>query len=176
MRILFPMPPEPQSVIKIAGTDGRIAEARIENIEGEIRSGTLFTFLKYDNIVNFLVNRAYLRYFSNLMAHSFREIIDFSKNIPEFKDLALQDQIALIKGSCIEMLFIKVVFKTPIFIFECKYSPCLFLLTLFLFQLGYQYGYTQYKNTNILLVLYCGRTFVRPKCKANSHEWDKIVL
>ena len=114
------MPPEPQSVIKIAGTDGRIAEARIENIEGEIRSGTLFPFLKYDNILNFLVNRAYLRYFSNLMAHSFREIIDFSKNIPEFKDLALQDQIALIKGSCIEMLFIKVVFKTPIFIFECK--------------------------------------------------------
>lgn len=91
MRILFPMPPEPQSVIKIAGSDGRIAEARIENIEGEIRS----------------VNRAYLRYFSNLMAHSFREIIDFSKNIPEFKELALQDQIALIKGSCIEMLFIK---------------------------------------------------------------------
>lgn len=42
------------------------------------------------------------------MAHSFREIIDFSKNIPEFKELALQDQIALIKGSCIEMLFIKV--------------------------------------------------------------------
>ena len=33
------MPPEPQSVIKIAGSDGRIAEARIENIEGEIRSG-----------------------------------------------------------------------------------------------------------------------------------------
>lgn len=35
------MPPEPQSVIKIAGSDGRIAEARIENIEGEIRSGKI---------------------------------------------------------------------------------------------------------------------------------------
>ena len=42
------------------------------------------------------------------MANSFREIIDFSKNIPEFQRLQLDDQIALIKGSCIEMLFIKV--------------------------------------------------------------------
>lgn len=91
MRILFPMPPEPQSVIKIANSDGQIESAKIENVEGEIQS----------------VNRAYLRYFSNLMAHSFREIIDFAKNIPEFKSLQLHDQIALIKGSCIEMLFIK---------------------------------------------------------------------
>ena len=42
------------------------------------------------------------------MANSFREIIEFSKNIPGFKKLNLSDQIALIKGSCIEMLFIKV--------------------------------------------------------------------
>ena len=42
------------------------------------------------------------------MANSFREIIDFSKNIPGFKKLDLNDQIALIKGSCVEMLFIKV--------------------------------------------------------------------
>ena len=59
-----------------------------------------------DNFV--LVNEVYFRYFSDLMANSFREIIEFSKNIPGFKKLNLPDQIALIKGSCIEMLFIKV--------------------------------------------------------------------
>ena len=52
------------------------------------------------------------------MAHSFREIIDFAKNIPEFKSLQLHDQIALIKGSCIEMLFIKVLFQTHYFTTE----------------------------------------------------------
>ena len=54
------------------------------------------------------MNELYFRYFSDLMANSFREIIDFSKNIPGFKKLDLNDQIALIKGSCVEMLFIKV--------------------------------------------------------------------
>lgn len=39
MRILFPMPPEPQSVIKIANSDGQIESAKIENVEGEIQSG-----------------------------------------------------------------------------------------------------------------------------------------
>ena len=59
----------------------------------------------------FLVNEVYFRYFSDLMANSFREIIEFSKNIPGFKKLDLNDQIALIKGSCVEMLFIKVKHK-----------------------------------------------------------------
>ena len=62
-----------------------------------------------DNVI--LVNEVYFRYFSDLMANSFREIIEFSKNIPGFKKLNLTDQIALIKGSCIEMLFIKVRLK-----------------------------------------------------------------
>jgi len=91
MRILFPMPPEPQSVIKKATSNGGIEEANLENIEGQIKQ----------------VNEVYFRYFSDLMANSFREIIEFSKNIPGFKKLNLSDQIALIKGSCIEMLFIK---------------------------------------------------------------------
>lgn len=91
MRILFPMPPEPQSVIKKATTNGGIEEANLENIDGQIKQ----------------VNEVYFRYFSDLMANSFREIIEFSKNIPGFKKLNLTDQIALIKGSCIEMLFIK---------------------------------------------------------------------
>jgi pregnane X receptor len=91
MRILFPMPPEPQSVIKKATSNGGIEEANLENIDGQIKQ----------------VNEVYFRYFSDLMANSFREIIEFSKNIPGFKKLNLSDQIALIKGSCIEMLFIK---------------------------------------------------------------------
>jgi len=91
MRILFPMPPEPQSVIKKATSNGGIEEANLENIDGQIKK----------------VNEVYFRYFSDLMANSFREIIEFSKNIPGFKKLSLSDQIALIKGSCIEMLFIK---------------------------------------------------------------------
>lgn len=91
MRILFPMPPEPQSVIKKATQSGGIEEANLENIDGQIKQ----------------VNEVYFRYFSDLMANSFREIIEFSKNIPGFKKLNLTDQIALIKGSCIEMLFIK---------------------------------------------------------------------
>jgi len=91
MRILFPMPPEPQSVIKKATSSGGIEEANLENIDGQIKQ----------------VNEVYFRYFSDLMANSFREIIEFSKNIPGFKKLNLSDQIALIKGSCIEMLFIK---------------------------------------------------------------------
>ena len=57
------------------------------------------------------MNEVYFRYFSDLMANSFREIIEFSKNIPGFKKLDLNDQIALIKGSCVEMLFIKVKHK-----------------------------------------------------------------
>jgi len=91
MRILFPMPPEPQSVIKKATFNGGIEEANLENIDDQIKQ----------------VNEVYFRYFSDLMANSFREIIEFSKNIPGFKKLNLSDQIALIKGSCIEMLFIK---------------------------------------------------------------------
>ena len=50
----------------------------------------------------------YYTWQATMMANSFREIIDFSKNIPGFKKLDLNDQIALIKGSCVEMLFIKV--------------------------------------------------------------------
>ena len=61
------------------------------------------------------MNEVYFRYFSDLMANSFREIIEFSKNIPGFKKLNLSDQIALIKGSCIEMLFIKVSFYSLIY-------------------------------------------------------------
>lgn len=91
MRILFPMPPQQTSVIKLATDNGDILDSRLENVEGELQS----------------VNMGYLRYFSNLMAKSFREIIEFSKNIPQFKELQLHDQIALIKGSSIEMLFIK---------------------------------------------------------------------
>ena len=44
MRILFPMPPEPQSVIKKATSDGNIVDSRLENVEGEIRSGKLSKF------------------------------------------------------------------------------------------------------------------------------------
>jgi len=91
MRILFPMPPEQQSVIKRATESGGIISANLGNIEGQIKQ----------------VNEVYFRYFSDLMANSFREIIEFSKNIPGFKKLDLNDQIALIKGSCVEMLFIK---------------------------------------------------------------------
>lgn len=91
MRILFPMPPEQQSVIKRATENGGIMNANLGHVEGQIKE----------------VNNVYFRYFSDLMANSFREIIEFSKNIPSFKKLDLNDQIALIKGSCVEMLFIK---------------------------------------------------------------------
>ena len=39
MRILFPMPPEPQSVIKKATSNGGIEEANLENIDGQIKQG-----------------------------------------------------------------------------------------------------------------------------------------
>ena len=39
MRILFPMPPEPQSVIKKATFNGGIEEANLENIDGQIKKG-----------------------------------------------------------------------------------------------------------------------------------------
>lgn len=98
MRILFPMPPEQQSVIKRATQSGGIMDVSLDNIDGQIKQ----------------VNEVYFRYFSDLMANSFREIIDFSKNIPGFKKLDLNDQIALIKGSCVEMLFIKTNFTFSI--------------------------------------------------------------
>ena len=43
MRILFPMPPEPQSVIKKATTNGGIEEANLENIDGQIKQGIIST-------------------------------------------------------------------------------------------------------------------------------------
>ena len=43
MRILFPMPPEPQSVIKKATTNGGIEEANLENIDGQIKQGKIST-------------------------------------------------------------------------------------------------------------------------------------
>ena len=50
MRILFPMPPEPQSVIKKATSNGGIEEANLENIDGQIKQG------KFSNFKNFLKN------------------------------------------------------------------------------------------------------------------------
>lgn len=91
MRILFPMPNEQQSVIKVATSGGGIMDANLQNIDGQIKQ----------------LNETYLRYFSDLLSTAFREIIDFSKNIPGFDRLDISDQVALIKGSCIEMLFIK---------------------------------------------------------------------
>ena len=43
MRILFPMPPEPQSVIKKATSFGGIEEANLENIEGHIKQGKIIS-------------------------------------------------------------------------------------------------------------------------------------
>ena len=44
MRILFPMPPEPQSVIKKATSNGGIEEANLENIDGQIKQGKITNF------------------------------------------------------------------------------------------------------------------------------------
>ena len=103
------MPPEQQSVIKRATQSGGIMDVNLGHIDGQIKQGKIdFTFHTKCTKWHCTVNELYFRYFSDLMANSFREIIDFSKNIPGFKKLDLNDQIALIKGSCVEMLFIKV--------------------------------------------------------------------
>ena len=39
MRILFPMPPQQTSVIKLATDNGDILDSRLENVEGELQSG-----------------------------------------------------------------------------------------------------------------------------------------
>ena len=44
------MPPEPQSVIKKATSNGGIEEANLENIDGQIKQG------KFSNFKNFLKN------------------------------------------------------------------------------------------------------------------------
>ena len=55
MRILFPMPPEPQSVIKKATSNGGIEEANLENIDGQIKQGKKLQ--KFENFRNSKISK-----------------------------------------------------------------------------------------------------------------------
>ncbi|XP_076800626.1 vitamin D3 receptor B-like isoform X2 [Clavelina lepadiformis] len=54
-----------------------------------------------------MTNAAHVLHFTDIMEYSIREVIKFCKKIPTFLGLDLNDQIALLKAGCTEILFLK---------------------------------------------------------------------
>jgi len=48
-----------------------------------------------------------LQHFCDIMSWGIRKVIEFCKKIPQFIELSIADQIALLKGGCLEMLVLR---------------------------------------------------------------------